>query len=94
MSITKQAHFGIATAIAGNQFRSLVRDLDVDDLLGPLGLARRRSHWGESLIFMGAGVVVGGAVTLALASFKRKALIAWLSQGEKDLVDGVSGATG
>jgi gas vesicle protein len=39
----------------------------VDDVLGRVGLARNRSHVGENLAYLGAGVLVGAGAALLLA---------------------------
>jgi hypothetical protein len=45
----------------------MISDLGVNDVLRPLGLARRRSSWPQNLAYLGAGVVVGGVGALLLA---------------------------
>lgn len=45
----------------------MISDLGVNDLLRPLGLARRRSSWPQNLTYLGAGIVVGGVTALLLA---------------------------
>jgi len=78
-----------ATAYAGEELRRFVGSLEVENILQPMGLARRRSHMGESLLFLSAGIVVGGAATVVLSSSSRKELIAWLSKAAKKSVDEV-----
>lgn len=89
MSLISKVLMAAATAFAGEQLRRFVGGLEVDNILQPIGLARRRSHSGESMLFLAAGIVVGGAATVALTSSSRKELIAWLSNVAKKSVDEV-----
>jgi hypothetical protein len=55
-----------AAAISTKLARTL-SGLEFDDVLRPLGLSRRHSHWPENLAFLGVGVIVGGITGLMLA---------------------------
>lgn len=57
----------LGAAIAGTKIVRAVSDLEVDDVLAPLGLSRRRTHVAQDLALLGAGMVVGGAVALIFA---------------------------
>jgi YtxH-like protein len=67
MHRTRNALLSLGAAIASTKFAHLISDLDVDDVLRPIGLSRRRRHWPENLAFLGAGLVVGGVAALLLA---------------------------
>ena len=75
----------IGTAIAGAKLAQTLSNLELDDVLRPLRLARRRSHWGESLAFLGAGIVVGGATALLLAPASGQATRERLAEKAKGL---------
>lgn len=87
MSISSKFLMSVATVLADKDVRSLIGKLEVDDILEPIGLTRRRTHLGESLLFMGVGVVMGGAAAFALASTRKKEVISWLSEKVKASVD-------
>lgn len=55
-----------ATAIT-RAFRRKVRDLDLNDVLGLVGLSRRETHYGQTLLLFGGGAAVGVGVALLLA---------------------------
>lgn len=57
----------IGVAIAGTKLVQAMSGLEFNDLIRPLGLARRRGNWPEHLLLLGAGVLVGGATALLLA---------------------------
>jgi hypothetical protein len=57
----------VGAAIAGTKLVRAVSDLEMNDLLEPIGLSRRRSHVAQDLALLGAGMVVGGAVALIFA---------------------------
>jgi len=59
--------FSIGAAIAGTKIVRAVSDLEMDDLIAPLGLSRRRSHLATDLALLGTGMLVGGAVAILLA---------------------------
>jgi hypothetical protein len=92
MSLSSKALMTVATAFAGNELRRFIGGLEMEDLLHPVGLTRRRSHLGESLLFMSAGIVVGGAAAVIFATSKRTDVIAWLSKAAKESVDEIDAA--
>jgi len=67
MSKSKKALLSVGAAIATKKLAGLFSDFEFDDLLRPMGLARRRSHWGETILTLGVGIVIGGGAALLLA---------------------------
>ena len=64
---TKKALLSLGAAIAGSKLAHMITQIDFDDTLGRVGLARRRTHAPENLAFLGIGIVVGGVAALLLA---------------------------
>jgi hypothetical protein len=67
MKKTRNALFSLGAAIATTKLAHTVLGLGLDDVLQPLGLARRRRNWPGNLALVGAGLVAGGALALLLA---------------------------
>ena len=65
--LDKKTLLSLGTAIAGTRLAQMFARFDVDHALGGIGLARRRSHIPENLIFLGVGAVAGGVAALLLA---------------------------
>lgn len=57
----------VGSAIAASKLARSISDVEPEDLLGLVGLARRRSHVAEDVAFLLAGVVVGAGAALLLA---------------------------
>jgi hypothetical protein len=57
----------LGTALAGTKLVQMLTHFDVDHALGGIGLARRRTHVPDYLIFLGVGAVAGGVTALLLA---------------------------
>ncbi|HEX5098673.1 MAG TPA: YtxH domain-containing protein [Polyangiaceae bacterium] len=57
----------IGAAVAGTKLVRTISDLEMDDVLAPVGLARRRSHVAADLALLTTGMLVGGAVALIFA---------------------------
>jgi YtxH-like protein len=57
----------IGSALVNSKLGQSASELELDDVLGVLGLARRRSHLGQSLALLGVGAAVGAGVALLLA---------------------------
>jgi hypothetical protein len=57
----------VGSAIAASKLARSISDVEPEDLLGLLGLSRRRSHVAEDIAFLLAGVVVGAGAALLLA---------------------------
>lgn len=67
MSQSKKAALSLAAALVTRKLGALASGFEINDILHPLGLSRRRSHTAGTLLALGAGVAVGGAVALLLA---------------------------
>ena len=63
----KSTLLSLGAAIATTKLAHLFSDLELDDVLRPVGLTRRHSRWPGHLAFLGAGIVVGGVSALLLA---------------------------
>jgi hypothetical protein len=63
----RNALLSLGAAIATTKIAHVISGLELDDLLRPVGLVRRRGYWPEKLAFLGAGVVLGGVAALLLA---------------------------
>jgi hypothetical protein len=57
----------IGTALASSRLGRDVRAVELNDVLGVLGLARRRSYLAQNLALLGVGAAVGAGVALLLA---------------------------
>jgi hypothetical protein len=57
----------IGSAIAATKLAQLASSVSVDDVLGRVGLSRRRSHFLDNLLFLGAGAAVGAGAALLFA---------------------------
>jgi len=57
----------IGAAVAGTKLVRTISDLEMDDVLAPIGLRRRRSHALADIALLGTGMVVGGALALVFA---------------------------
>ncbi len=67
MTLLKKSLVAVAVALVGSQARSLISKIEIDDILQPMGLARRGVNWGPTFAVLGAGIVVGGSAILLLA---------------------------
>ena len=57
----------VAATIAATKVVHLVSSLELDDVLKPVGLARRRREWPGKLALLTVGVLVGATGALLLA---------------------------
>jgi len=57
----------IGSALVNSEAGRRVAAIELEDVLGVLGLARRRSYFLEGLALVGAGAAVGAGVALLLA---------------------------
>ena len=57
----------LGTAVAAGKLAHMTSSLRMDDVLGTVGLARRRSRLLESILLLGAGAAVGAGAALLLA---------------------------
>ena len=67
MQKTRNTLLSVAAAIATTRVAHLFSAFELDDVLRPVGLSRRRRHWPGKLAFLGLGLFVGGATALLLA---------------------------
>ena len=63
----KKMLMSIGTAIAATRVAHMASGIRFEDVLGSMGLARRRSHVFENLLFLGAGAAVGAGAALLFA---------------------------
>jgi len=57
----------LGTAVAAGKLAHMASSLRWDDVLGSMGLARRRSRLFETVLLLGAGAAVGAGAALLLA---------------------------
>jgi hypothetical protein len=57
----------VGAAIASRKFAQIIANLQADDVLGVVGLERRRNHAMTGLGLLGLGAVVGAGTALLLA---------------------------
>lgn len=57
----------IGSAVLASRIARTLQSVEVDSVLGRVGLARNRSHFAENLAYLGAGVLVGAGTALLLA---------------------------
>jgi len=67
MKTMRNILLSVGAAIASTKIIRTVSDLELDDVLAPMGLSRRRSHIVTDIALLGAGAIVGGAVALIFA---------------------------
>ncbi len=64
---TKKILMSLGTAIAASKVARTVSHIELEDVLGTLGLSRRRSHFLENLGLVMAGAVVGAGAAMLFA---------------------------
>ncbi len=64
---TKKLLMSVGSAIAASKLAKTVSGIEVEDILGTVGLARRRSYFFENLGLLAAGAVVGAGAAILLA---------------------------
>lgn len=57
----------IGSTLAATKFAQTIARLEADDVLGTVGLARRRSYFFENLGLVGLGAIVGAGTALLFA---------------------------
>jgi hypothetical protein len=57
----------LGSTLAASRLAQSIYNLEADDMLRVVGLARRRSYFVENLALVGAGALAGAAVALLLA---------------------------
>jgi len=63
----KKLLMSIGSAIAASKIARTLSGIELEDVLGTVGLARRRSHALENLALVGLGVLVGASAALLFA---------------------------
>jgi hypothetical protein len=69
-----------AANLASQALSRLASGVDLEDLLGRVGLTRRRHHLPQSLLTFGAGALVGAGVVVLLSEANRERLKASLGE--------------
>ena len=77
----------LGTALASSRLGRDVRAVELNDVLGILGLARRRSYLAQNLALLGVGAAVGAGVALLLAPASGRETRKRLSDGVGTLSD-------
>src|SRR4051812_15846758 len=77
----------IGTALATTRLGRDVRAVELNDVLGILGLTRRRSYVVQNLALLGVGAAVGAGVALLLAPASGSETRKRLSQGVEKLTE-------
>jgi hypothetical protein len=80
----------IGTALASSRLGRDVRAVELNDVLGVLGLARRRSYLAQNLALLGVGAAVGAGVALLLAPASGSETRKRLTQGVEKLSEQAS----
>lgn len=63
----KKLLMSLGTAIAASRIARTVTGIELDDVLGTVGLSRRRSHFLENLGLVAAGAIVGAGAAILFA---------------------------
>jgi len=64
---TKKLLVSLGSAIAASRLAKTIHGIELEDVLGTVGLARRRSHWLENLGLVAVGAVVGAGAAILFA---------------------------
>lgn len=64
---TRKLLMSVGTAIAASKIARSVSGIELEDVLGTVGLSRRRSHFLENLGLVAVGAVVGAGAAMLLA---------------------------
>ena len=67
MMDTKKLLMSVGTAIAASKVARTISGIEMEDVLGTVGLARRRSHVLENLALVGLGALVGASAAILFA---------------------------
>jgi gas vesicle protein len=67
--------------VGAMQILKLARAIDADDVLGLVGLMRRRSHPLSSLLMLGGGIAIGAGIGMLLAPVSGREARAFLLRG-------------
>lgn len=63
----KRILMSLGTAIAASKIARTISGIELDDVLGTVGLSRRRSHFLENLGLVAAGAIVGAGAAILFA---------------------------
>lgn len=63
----KKLLMSLGTAIAASKIAKTISGIELEDVLGTVGLSRRRSHWLENLGLVAVGAVVGAGAAILFA---------------------------
>jgi YtxH-like protein len=63
----RKLFMSIGTAIAASKIAKTVSNIELNDVLGPIGLSRRRNHFLENLGLVAVGAIVGAGAAILLA---------------------------
>ena len=63
----KKLLMSLGTAIAASKIAKTVSNIEFSDVLGSVGLSRRRSHFLENLGLVAAGAIVGAGAAILFA---------------------------
>lgn len=89
MSQSKKAAVSLAATLLTRKIGALASGIELNDLLRPLGLTRRRSHVAETLLTLGAGIAVGGTAALLFAPSSGKEMRARVAKKLNGQIDEV-----
>jgi len=64
---TKKLLMSLGTAIAASKLAKSVSGIELEDVLGTVGLSRRRSYFFSNLGLVAAGAIVGAGAAILLA---------------------------
>lgn len=64
---TRKLVMSLGTAIAASKIARSVTGIELEDVLGTVGLSRRRSHFLENLGLVAAGAVIGAGAAILFA---------------------------
>jgi hypothetical protein len=63
----KRMLMSLGTAIAASKIAKTISGIELDDVLGTVGLSRRRGHFLENLGLVAAGAIVGAGAAMLFA---------------------------
>jgi len=63
----KKLLMSLGSAIAASKIAKSISGIELEDVLGTVGLSRRRSHWLENLGLVAVGAVVGAGAAILFA---------------------------
>jgi hypothetical protein len=63
----KKLLMSLGTAIAASKIARTISGIELEDVLGTVGLSRRRSHFLENLGLVAAGAVIGAGAAILFA---------------------------